>query len=1023
MKRLMKLTTHNAKSIYTEANNMNILKPNVAVFSSLLFLLFADVDAAAAATDVNLAPVAEPSTSHVSRDTSLAALHDGHAPETSHVRGKGSYGNWPSKGTQWVQYDWTAPVRTRKVDVFWWDDRAGVRLPKACRFLYWDGERFVPVQNPSGLGVAKDQFNTTTFDEVRTTKLRLEIDATERSTGILEWKVYNEGELPNFPPSVAAGVDRIAIQGRKTAFAGQLLRAISTDTTKVEWTKASGPGKVVFADDAALATTATFSAVGDYVLNLTARKGKMSDSSTLAVRVVGRPQLDIRAAGKTGIRITMQPQDSKDTFPYTPALVERDYPKAVISLRELDSAFEPVKARVGQMNVTVQSKPLSVQVTTLDNEPLQKITFAPDGAMSFVLDDQPVLGMGQGGPKQTGDSWRTDKIELDRRGRSHPMTPWYGTGTYGSNNPVPLMIGTGGWGMFIPTPSGTIDLSDSETGSFIPADPIAKGTVVSRRQQRKGRIGLPPPEYFIPGTYDVFVFDTQNPPAFMKDVSILSGQAVLPPKWVMGYQQSHRTLRNEAQILEIIDTFRKKNIPLDSVCYLGTGFCPRGWNKSQPSFEFNPDLFKRDPKEVLADMHKRNVKVMMHMIPWDRDRLATIQGTIPAKPGEKLDNTHIQNYWNEHNALVDAGVDAWWPDEGDWFNFHERMKRHELYYTGPLSKQPNVRPWSLHRNGHLGVARWGGWMWPGDPLTTWRTLQTHIAIGINHSLSVSPFWNSDIGAFYTTPEYSAELYVRWVQFAAFNSLMRTHGRGWENRLPWAWGRGKPGTGEGSYAPPASEMNNPAIEPIAKKYIELRYQLLSYNYTLTWEARETGMPMMRSLWLHYPKDKQARGIGDEYLWGRDMLIAPVYEKGATSREVYLPAGKWYDWWTGKLETGGRSVKRAVDLATMPIYVRAGAIVPVDPIRQYTGQKVDEPTTLKIYRGANGNYTLYDDDGTSLEYLQGDSVQTLIKWDDAAKTLSIEPASKQTATRAFQVELIPDGGTKKIQYTGQRLELKF
>ena len=1019
----MKLTTRNAKSIYTEANVMNILKPNVAVFSSLFFLLFADVDAAAAARDVNLAPVAEPSTSHVSRDTSLAALHDGHAPETSHVRGKGSYGNWPSKGTQWVQYDWAAPVDTKKIDVFWWADGGGVDVPKAYRVLYWDGKVFVPVSNPSGLGVAKDKFNTTTFDVVRTTKLRLEIDSTERSTGILEWKVYNEGELPNFPPSVAAGRDRIAMQGRETAFAGQLLRAISTDTTKVTWSKASGPGKVVFSDDAALATTATFSAVGDYVLKLTARKGTMSDSSTLSVSVVGRPQLDIRAAGKTGIRITMQPQGSNDTFPYTPALVERDYPKAVISLRELDSAFEPVKARVGQMNVTIQSKPLSVQVTTLDNEPLQKITFAPDGTMSFVLDDQPVLGMGQGGARQTGDSWRTDKIELDRRGRSHPMTPWYGTGTYGSNNPVPLMVGTGGWGMFIPTPSGTIDLSDSETGSFIPAEPIAKGTVVSRRQQRKGRIGLPPPEYFIPGTYDVFVFDTQNPPAFMKDVSILSGQAVLPPKWVMGYQQSHRTLRNEAQILEIIDTFRKKNIPLDSVCYLGTGFCPRGWNKSQPSFEFNPDLFKRDPKEVLADMHKHNVKVMMHMIPWDRDRLATIQGTIPAKPGEKLDNTHIQNYWNEHNALVDAGVDAWWPDEGDWFDFHERMKRHELYYTGSLSKHPNVRPWSLHRNGHLGVARWGGWMWPGDPLTTWRTLQTHIAIGINHSLSVSPFWNSDIGAFYTTPEYSAELYVRWVQFAAFNSLMRCHGRGWENRLPWTWGLSEPGPGEGSYAPPASEMNDPAIEPIAKKYIELRYQLLSYNYTLTWEARETGMPMMRSLWLHYPKDKQARGTGDEYLWGRDMLIAPVYKEGATSREVYLPAGKWYDWWTGKPETGGRTVQRAVDLATMPIYVRAGAIVPIDPIRQYTGQKVDEPTTLKIYRGANGEYTLYDDDGISLDYLEGDSAQTLIKWDDASKTLSIEPASKLKASHTFKIELIPDGVTKKIQYTGQRLELKF
>jgi|GEM_PF-3435385 len=285
----MKFTTHNAKSIYTEANNMNILKLNVAVFSSLLFLLFADVDTAAAATGVNLAPVAEPSTSHVSRDTSLAALHDGQVPKASDDRSKGSYGNWREIGTQWVQYDWTAPVRTRKIDVFWWDDRAGVRLPKACRLLYWDGKRFVPVSKPSGLGVAKDQFNTTTFDEVRTTKLRLEIDGNgDYSTGILEWKVYNEGKLPNFPPSVTAGGDRIVMHGRKTAFAGQLLRAISTATTKVTWSKASGPGKVVFADDAALATTATFSAVGDYVLKLTARKGKMSDSSTLAVRVVGQ---------------------------------------------------------------------------------------------------------------------------------------------------------------------------------------------------------------------------------------------------------------------------------------------------------------------------------------------------------------------------------------------------------------------------------------------------------------------------------------------------------------------------------------------------------------------------------------------------------------------------------------------------------------------------------------------------------------------------------------------------------------
>ena len=156
----------------------------------------------------------------------------------------------------------------------------------------------------------------------------------------------------------------------------------------------------------------------------------------------------------------------------------------------------------------------------------------------------------------------------------------------------------------------------------------------------------------------------------------------------------------------------------------------------------------------------------------------------------------------------------------------------------------------------------------------------------------------------------------------------------------------------------------------------------------------------------------QGYGDFGFMGNTVLRTPQLDKLAASAAIFE-----------NYSTGGQTVQRAVDLTKMPIYVRGGAIVPVDPIRQYTGQKVDEPTTLKIYRGADGNYTLYDDDGISLNYLQGDSVQTLVKWDDAAKKLSLEPASKQTATRTFQVELIPDGVTKRIQYSGRPLELKF
>ena len=180
-------------------------------------------------------------------------------------------------------------------------------------------------------------------------------------------------------------------------------------------------------------------------------------------------------------------------------------------------------------------------------------------------------------------------------------------------------------------------------------------------------------------------------------------------------------------------------------------------------------------------------------------------------------------------------------------------------------------------------------------------------------------------------------------------------------------------------------------------------------------------MMRALWLHYPDDEKVRGIGDQYLWGRDLLIAPVHAKGATHRDLYLPPGKWYDWWTGQAVDGGRFLKRAVDLSTMPIYVRAGAIIPVDPIRQYTAQKPEEPTTLKIYQGADGDCLLYDDDGISLGYLKGESVQTRIQWNDNAKTLTLEPQAGQGAERTFKVELLPSGKTKALQFKGKRLEI--
>ena len=240
---------------------------------------------------VNLAVVAKPSSSYVSGDTTLVALNDGHDPRDSQDARRGSYGNWNRTGTQWVQYDWSQPISTSKIDVYWWDDRRGVRLPKACRLLYWDGEDFTPVGNPSGLGVAESQYNTTTFDEVSTSKLRLEIDSDGTfSTGILEWKIYDSGKSPDFPPSVEAGVDRVVALGGKTYLSGAVKTLEGLDTLPtVTWSKASGPGTVALENTNSPVTTATFSVAGDYVLKLTAVKGTLSSSSTLTVKVVPSP--------------------------------------------------------------------------------------------------------------------------------------------------------------------------------------------------------------------------------------------------------------------------------------------------------------------------------------------------------------------------------------------------------------------------------------------------------------------------------------------------------------------------------------------------------------------------------------------------------------------------------------------------------------------------------------------------------------------------------------------------------------
>jgi len=306
-------------------------------------------------------------------------------------------------------------------------------------------------------------------------------------------------------------------------------------------------------------------------------------------------------------------------------------------------------------------------------------------------------------------------------------------------------------------------------------------------------------------------------------------------------------------------------------------------------------------------------------------------------------------------------------------------------------------------------------------------------VAVNTGLSGIPFWGTDIGGFVPTADYTGELHVRWFQFGTFCPSFRSHGRNWHLRLPWGWSMGKIGPSElrdytgGAADPDPAELNNPRVEPIVKKYLELRYRLLPYTYTIARECTETGLPLMRALWLHHPDDPAAVARGDQFLWGRDILVSPVVQKAATSRRLYLPKGAWFDFWTEERLDGGREIDRAVDLETMPLHVRAGAIVPMGPVRQYTAEPVDGPLAITIYPGADGAFTLYEDDGRTFNHRKGEFTKIAMAWTGASRrlTMRLAPGSRMLppARRPIDVRMAGTQAVKRVVFEGKPVAVDF
>jgi alpha-glucosidase len=326
-------------------------------------------------------------------------------------------------------------------------------------------------------------------------------------------------------------------------------------------------------------------------------------------------------------------------------------------------------------------------------------------------------------------------------------------------------------------------------------------------------------------------------------------------------------------------------------------------------------------------------------------------------------------------------------------------------YEGLLRLRPDERPFVLTRATYAGGQRYAA-VWPGDNVSNWSHLTQSIPTLLGLGLSGFPFVGSDIGGFAETP--SPELYTRWLQTGVFYPFMRTHTTfGTPDQEPWSYGA--------------------RHEAVNRRAIELRYELLPHLYQAMREASETGVPAMRPLFLEFPDDPQTYGMDDQFLCGRDLLVAPVLREAATAREVYLPAGDWYDYWTGNRVTGGRRLTVPVTIESIPLFVRAGSFVFRQPVVQHTGEMAGQPLTISVYPAPLSEATLYEDDGLSLAYRKGAFARRRFSQRREGASTRVEASAVEGSWRPAARDLVlrvrPEGPPTRVLLDGATLAFKL
>jgi len=729
--------------------------------------------------------------------------------------------------------------------------------------------------------------------------------------------------------------------------------------------------------------------------------GRAADAGALqaTVQSPGEGRLRVEALGDHIVRIWLKPAGE---FTRKPSLALETAPAARRPLA-LEEDAGAVAVRTGALAVRIDRATLGFTVAAADGTALLadgRVAMTAPGAawtLTCTVDGgEKLLGLGQ-------DNQNNGR--LDRRGVIREL--WAGqqinSGNVTAEYPIPLLLSTGrpghAYGIFYDNVHRLrFDLAKTKPNEV--------------RLDAEG------------GEIDLYVLDGPTLADVIERYTSLTGRPSLPPLWALGYWQSKCQYNNWDDVDEAYGQLTARGFPVD-VMVIDAGWpeivtdyvWAKRWNATESGHG-------RTPGEKIADYAKRGVKIVLSQSGpmvredaptfasgWAAGVFATDGQGHPVEcgyyGGKLLDFTspRLNDWlWPQTRRLNEAGAAGWWLDltepEGEppQTRYHggrpaEVHNQFSLLCTRSfegvqLAVRPDQRPFILTRCGPAGLQRHHAAVWTGDIYSDYATLRAHPPEMLNSGLSGFAWWTCDTGGFltgyYKNDQFGAHarLYERWMEFSAFSPLTRAHKAGGSPE-PYQFG--------------------PAVEQSTRHYLQLRYRLLPYIYSYAWEASQRGLPLVRPLVLEFPNDPgSVAAPGDEYLFGRELLVAPVLFEGQTNRTVYFPPGRWIDWDEGYDYTGGREWVVAAPPNRIPVAVRAGAIIPLAPDMKNTGEKPWDPLTLEIFPSGRSSFALYRDDGATFAYRRGEYTLTQFNAEESADAvrLTIAESNRHFAPATYR-----------------------